>query len=324
MGLKPGPVAGSTLTDLIGLVVFTVILDASLLLSIGSGSPLLFIPELVLVLFLPGYAFVAALFPGTDGTGGFRSEDTGISALERVAFSFVLSVALVACTAFVLNNTPWGIRRLPLIGAVTAVILLGTAVATLRRFAVAPENRFEIDVRRFIGAVLPTLKPDHWSDVVITVLLVFGIVVAGSSIMFVAGTPTSDERYTELYLLTEDDNGELVARNYPREVPAGDERSVFLRVHNNEHREMTYSVVVERQTLTGAGNDTIEATGELHRSRPGTLAHNASWTREYTISPTVDGAPTRLVFLLYAGTAPDDPATDSAYRSVHLRMNVSA
>jgi len=325
MGLKRiGAMASSTPTDLVGLVVLTVLLDASLLLAVGSGSLFFFILELVLLLFLPGYAFVAALFPTVDGASVFRSEDSGISQLERVAFSFALSLALLALTAVVLNNTSWGIRRLPLIAAVTAVTLVGTAVATVRRFAVPPEHRFDIDVSRFIGAVPPTqFKPNHWSDVVVMVLLVIGIVAAGSSIMFVAGTPTSDERYTELYLLTEDNDGELVASNYPREVLAGEERSVFLRVHNREYRAMNYSVVVERQTLTGAGNGTIEATEEIYRSRPGRLGHNGSWTQEYKISPATAGAPTRIGFLLYSGPAPDDPTTKSSYRSVHLQMNVS-
>ncbi|MGB3943467.1 MAG: DUF1616 domain-containing protein, partial [Methanothrix sp.] len=54
---------------------------------------------LVMVLFLPGYALIAALFPRDDDLDG----------IERVALSFGLSIAVVPLIGLGLNYTPWGI-----------------------------------------------------------------------------------------------------------------------------------------------------------------------------------------------------------------------
>ena len=55
---------------------------------------------LPLVLFLPGYALIAALFPAKSDLDG----------IERVALSFGLSIAVVPLIGLGLNYTPWGIR----------------------------------------------------------------------------------------------------------------------------------------------------------------------------------------------------------------------
>jgi uncharacterized membrane protein len=62
------------------------------------------------VLYLPGYAFIKALFPtkvpiplGTEG----------LDNIERIALSAGMSIALVSITGLFLNYTPWGIRTTP-------------------------------------------------------------------------------------------------------------------------------------------------------------------------------------------------------------------
>jgi len=98
----------------------------------------------VLFITLPGYAFIAALFPdwitlrldqtrdaglintevekpsavpGTDAAAAEKEEAAttapshsreGIDGIERVALSFGLSIAIVPLIGLVLNFTPWG------------------------------------------------------------------------------------------------------------------------------------------------------------------------------------------------------------------------
>lgn len=79
----------------------------------------------VMVLFLPGYSLVEALYP-SEGE---------LSPLERLALSIGLSLALVPLVGLVLNYTPWGIR---LNSVVAALTLLSTAlllVSAYRKFA---------------------------------------------------------------------------------------------------------------------------------------------------------------------------------------------
>ncbi len=75
------------------------------------------------MLFLPGYAAMAALVPGNDR----------LTPIERVALSIGLSIALVPLVALALNFTPWGIRLMPVVWSVASLILLSSIVAWMRR-----------------------------------------------------------------------------------------------------------------------------------------------------------------------------------------------
>jgi len=79
-----------------------------------------------LVLFLPGYSLVSALFPGKDE----------LDMLERIALSIGLSICIVVFIGLALNYTPWGIRLGPILLALSAFTLIGTAVNAVRRFKV--------------------------------------------------------------------------------------------------------------------------------------------------------------------------------------------
>ena len=76
----------------------------------------------VFVLFVPGYATVAALFPKTSD----------LNWLERFALSIGLSLAIVAFVGFLLNYTPWGIRLTPIVISL-AIISLGLVSVSLVR-----------------------------------------------------------------------------------------------------------------------------------------------------------------------------------------------
>ena len=88
-----------------------------LLISVTSGAALYlrYVFGSVLVLFLPGYALIEALYPKHE-----------LDELTRLALSIGLSLALVVLTGLVLNYTPFGIRLLPV-----AISLAGLTVALL-------------------------------------------------------------------------------------------------------------------------------------------------------------------------------------------------
>ena len=69
-----------------------------------------------LVLFLPGYALIEALYPKRE-----------LDELTRLALSIGLSLALTPLTGLVLNYTPFGIRLLPVtisLAGLTVVLLV--------------------------------------------------------------------------------------------------------------------------------------------------------------------------------------------------------
>ena len=60
---------------------------------------------LFLILFIPGYSLIAALFPKKGDLDG----------IERAALSFGLSIAVTPLIGLALNYTPWGIRLTPIL-----------------------------------------------------------------------------------------------------------------------------------------------------------------------------------------------------------------
>ena len=77
----------------------------------------------LLVLFIPGYALIAALFPAAGDIDG----------IERIALSFGLSIAIVPLTGLALNYTPWGIRLDPVVTCLSLLTLGLCLVAQYRR-----------------------------------------------------------------------------------------------------------------------------------------------------------------------------------------------
>jgi hypothetical protein len=75
-------------------------------------------------LYLPGYAFIEALYPQ-------RNE---LEELERFALGVGLSLALTPLTGFVLNYTPWGIRLNPVLVSLSLLTLFLGLIGLYRKF----------------------------------------------------------------------------------------------------------------------------------------------------------------------------------------------
>ena len=98
-------------------------------------SPIRIVLGLPLVLFLPGYSLIAALFPRKDDLDG----------IERIALSFGLSIAITPLLGLALNYTPFGIRLLPVL-IVLSVFTISLAMgAYARRSKIPEEDRFIIE-----------------------------------------------------------------------------------------------------------------------------------------------------------------------------------
>jgi len=282
---------------------------------------------LAFVLFVPGYALVAALFPedGSVEAADDGDEATGIDGIERVALSFGLSIAVVPLVGLVLNFTPWGIRLVPIVVALGSLTLGLAAIAANRRRSLPPEDRFHVPYRRWLSSARTELfQPSTRTDAALNVLLVGSVVLAAASVGYAVGVPTQGESFTEFYLLTEDEDGELVADGYPTEFVRGEPRSLVVGIGNNEHQSVSYTVIVELQEVRTANNSTaVIDESRLRRFRT-EVAHNETWTLQHSVRPTMTGDRLRLQYLLYRGDAPAEPSAESAYRELHLWVNVTA
>lgn len=83
----------------------------------------------VLVLWLPGYVFIKALFPTTLP---IKMADKDLDVVERVALSLGMSLALVPIVGLLLNYTPWGIRLIPITLSLAALTTILAVTALLR------------------------------------------------------------------------------------------------------------------------------------------------------------------------------------------------
>ncbi|MFX1510563.1 MAG: DUF1616 domain-containing protein [Promethearchaeota archaeon] len=77
----------------------------------------------LLLVFVPGFAFIRALFPF----------ERYIDRWERLALSCGLSIALAVLVAFGLNFTPWGITLVPTAAVLASISIICILIATIRR-----------------------------------------------------------------------------------------------------------------------------------------------------------------------------------------------
>lgn len=348
--------------DLVAVLLFVLATCLTVLVPVLNETPLRVGFGLVFVLFLPGYAFIAALFPeagaspeqyesrqeanadddtperavgeehtAEDGPsdsveGGRIVGDRGIDGIERVALSFGLSIAIVPLIGLVLNFTPWGIRLLPVLLSVAGFTLISTVVAATRRRSLPEEEQFRVPYRNWIEAGRDEMfNPETRLDGALNVLLAGSILLAVGSVGYAVMVPPSGEQFTEFYLLTEDDDGEYVAADYPTEFVRGEPQPVVVGMDNNEAETLTYTVVVQLQTVELEGNETIiEDRTEIDRFTSPSLADNETWRTTREIEPTRTGDDLRVQYLLYPGDVPESPTGENAYREVHLWINVTA
>ena len=125
--------------DLALVILFTLLCIPFVLIPpLNEISPLRIILGLPLVLFLPGYSLIAAVFP--------RKDD--LDAIERIALSFGLSIAITPLLGLALNYTPFGIRLLPIL-IVLSIFTISLAIGTyVRRSMIQEEGRFLVDFKR--------------------------------------------------------------------------------------------------------------------------------------------------------------------------------
>jgi uncharacterized membrane protein len=177
------------------------------------------------LLFMPGYALMAALYT--------RKDD--ISSIARVALSFISSIALVALFGYVLNFTSWGIRLEPVVFVVYVFILFISPVSLWRQRKLPKEERFSID----LNIRLPGLGQSV-PDKVLTILLAVTILGAIGGLSYTFTKPRPQEAFTEFYVLGQ--GGQ--ASEYSTELQVGVESSVIIGIINHERKETSYRVEV--------------------------------------------------------------------------------
>ena len=308
--------AGDPPGDLIVIVAATVATLSCVYVPVLNESFLRILFGLAMVLFIPGYALIAAFFPARGDLDG----------IERVALSFGLSIAVVPLIGLALNYTPWGIRLDPILASLTLFTLAMAAVAWYRRLLLPAGERFSVPAREMLGAARNELFDPEGTplDRGLSALLVVSIVVAVATTAYVIAVPKEGEHFTEFYILGPGGK----AADYPTDFPANSAQTLIVGVGNHEYREINYTVeaLLLNQTFdTRTNTSTIHAAEPLDRF---TLAvpHNETSEVVWNFSvPSPDY--NRVEFLLFNETVPGPAVTgadriNASYRDLHLWVRV--
>ena len=199
------------------LLITAVVFSSSLFPRIILGLPFL--------LFLPGYAFISALFP----------RKSRFSALERFAYSIALSIALVTLTVLVLNYT-WSITLYPVLWSLSGLVLLFSVIAFLRRRNLPIEETAYLPFNWHTG-----WSKQNWLEKALVACLAVSILGVIVSSVYTYHRPQPG--FTELFFL--DENGRV--SGFPQHLIAGQKGKISLVIRNHENQSASYQVKVVGQ-----------------------------------------------------------------------------
>jgi uncharacterized membrane protein len=278
-----------------GLALAALVVASVPALSVTIARPII---GTIAVLFVPGYAFTAALFPQKAALGN------GV----RLALSFGVSLVIVPLLEIALNFTRWGIRLGPTLVVLVVFTLACVAVASVRRHQLPLEQRFAVNWPVWHHSEDPEVTPLAGStfDRMLSIALVIAIIASVAVASYALVVPKPSEHFTEFYLLGA--NGTL--GNYTTDFKAGVPSPITVSVVNHEARDVTYTLVVSANNSTQRGTVYSEQVA---------IPDGQQWEKQINLVLNQPGNNVKLDFALYAGPQAAEP-----YRDTHLWVNVTA
>ncbi|WP_458210696.1 DUF1616 domain-containing protein [Haladaptatus sp. NG-SE-30] len=271
---------------------------------IGLSGRLRVALVLPLVVFLPGYVLISAIFPGggEDGTRRFGIGESDASyelgGPERVALAVTLSVAIVPMIAAVANFTPWGVTLRPILVGIVAFTGLFTLVALVRRVRVPAKRRYSPGAPGILFGST-SRRSDSGTTTLLNVGIVITFLLVASSVGFAVLNPPQGEQFTEFYVETQNIDSNT---NTLYQTDLGGE-GVTVNVGNQEGERVQYTVVAVLQRVEN-GNVVKQA----QFAEKQVTVRNGQ-TKKVTLQgdPSISGDNVRLRLLLYKGDPSGNP-----------------
>lgn len=297
---------------------FTVLVDV---------SPVLRTPLALLTVFVvPGYTLTLVLFPrGESSLQSFdRSKMTdGLPLLDRMVLSVALSLVAVILMGVALDSMPVALSTESLLAGLVAVMGVAFPVALAQRLRLPPDERFTPFPPRESESVGASPDPQPAGQkTVLRVVLALSVIFAGGAVAYSSVMADGDESITEFYFLTEDEDGELQADDYPTDLTRDESTSLTLAVGNRRDEATTYSVVGQVQRVEQTDEEVVIEEREEFYGEQLTVSAGETELLDTRVTPDATGE-FRLVFLLYVDGPPNDPRIDDAHREIHLWVEVS-
>lgn len=315
--------------DLLG-ITFLSVLGVIFILIPPFNETFLKIPfSLSLFFFIPGYAFLAIIFPGK----------TEIRGIERFTLSVSFSIILTAFDGLLISILPWGYRPTSIAISILGITTFFSIIAIFSRKLLNESGQFSFSISEFIKSIRSEELDDtnnildkvpasverrrfHRSRIKakakglrshpyveikkipvspeIEKGLIFGLII---SIILVSGVQVyvkvaqEKETFTALYLL----GPEGKAEGYPVESLINVPINITVGIENHELRDINY---VLQMKVDGVIIEELS----IPLEKNGTWVNNLTYTRE-----DWKNGKSKLEFSLFK----DDPEY-FPYRSVHL------
>jgi uncharacterized membrane protein len=239
------------------------------------------------VLFAPGYALQAALFPRREHLGS----------LDRLALSFGLSVAIMPVLGLALDGPPGGIFLWQSFTFLTALTIICGLVAMYRRSRLSTDEDNVNDTELNLGEWWKSQSvPGQLLFSLIPVSVIIGLVL----VLYILFVPIPEKQFTEFYIRSASD----VAANYPLEVKAGQPFTIKVGVVNHEGKDSTYSIQSEMHEHI------------LAATAPFTLVDGQSVSLDVALSSSTPGDRQLMEILLLRD--------NRVYRRLYLWLNVES
>ncbi|SIR19763.1 Uncharacterized membrane protein [Haladaptatus litoreus] len=294
------------------------------------GTPLALALGLPVALFAPGYAVVSLLFPGNGPSRCSarslpnRLRRGGITVGERLALSFGVSLSLLPLFGLALTLAGFSFTLFTVLFGLVSLTLGATLLAVIRRLTIPADDRFSISIRGGASRLNSALfDAETGADVALNLVLALSVVVALSAVGYAFVAPQDGEQFSQLSLLTQTDDGEFVAENYPESFTPGETQPVYVSVTNHEEAQTKYTVVAELQRVEQRPDGSARIVEEEGLERfDQRVRAGESWRTQHDIAPTMAGENLRVVYLLYKGDPPTDPTIENADEHAYIWITV--
>lgn len=286
------------------------------------GSTVRFVVALPLLVFLPGYACLAVLFPGTAESSDSRwtGLNRGLDTVERTGLSFGVSLAIVPLVLIGVG----ALQPLTLdvvLGALAALTLLLAQGALLRRLRLPPDERYGVEPVSRLRTTYDRAFADRGVvGQAAAILLVVGLVVGVGTVTVAVANPPDANTFTEFYVGTETEDGDVVTSGYPDTIGVDESATLAFGVENHEQSSQQYVVVVQLQQVDDGEVVARDRLGTFEETVPA----GGTWQRTNEVSPDRTGDDLRVTYLLYRGEPPAEPTAENAYRHLHVWIEVVA
>ena len=324
---------GRTGGDLAVVAVVALAIGAFQTLLPGSSNPLRVLGGLLLLFVLPGYAGIAALFPRSDPivsrasrsvTGFFSKRDGPVDedrTIVRLALSLAGSVTVSSLLGILLGLTV-GLTTATVAVGLTAFTVVCSAVALVRRHRVPERERYTPFDRGRLAGATRSFGGVYFGRV-LRIVVVASLLLSLVSAAYAVSVPRQGETPTELYLLTENESGNLTASGYPDTLSTRGQETLHVGVTSHEPDRTEFGVLVTLDRVSTEGNRSRVTDRTPVAQYSMTLAPGETWQREYRFTPLENGSNFRLTHSLYRGEIPENATSDDAYRVTYIYVSVT-